>query len=65
MQTLLDLFYKYSGFLLAGVIGASINKLRKRMSWKRFFSFVYHRCIYLFMCRRVIPTPYAITYPRC
>jgi len=37
MQTLLDLFYKYSGFLLAGVIGASINKLRKRMSWKRFF----------------------------
>ncbi|AVM49308.1 phage holin family protein [Capnocytophaga sp. oral taxon 878] len=32
-----EFFYKYSGFLLAGAIGASINKLRKRMSWSRFF----------------------------
>ena len=27
---------KYSFFLLAGAIGAAINKLRKAMSWKRF-----------------------------
>lgn len=31
-----DFFSKYSFFLLAGAIGAAINKLRKAMSWKRF-----------------------------
>ena len=37
MQNILDFFSKYSFFLLAGAIGAAINKLRKQMSWKRFF----------------------------
>lgn len=36
MQNILDFFSKYSFFLLAGAIGAAINKLRKAMSWKRF-----------------------------
>ncbi|MFC2504771.1 MAG: hypothetical protein ACFNVP_01330 [Capnocytophaga ochracea] len=31
-----EFFSKYSFFLLAGAIGAAINKLRKAMSWKRF-----------------------------
>ena len=36
MQNILDFFSKYSFFLLAGAVGAAINKLRKAMSWKRF-----------------------------
>ena len=36
MQNILDFLSKYSFFLLAGAIGAAINKLRKQMSWKRF-----------------------------
>ena len=37
MQNILDFLSKYCFFLLAGAIGAAINKLRKQMSWKRFF----------------------------
>lgn len=29
---------KYGLFILAATIGASINKIRKKMSWKRFLS---------------------------
>jgi hypothetical protein len=33
---MLDFFNKYGSFILIGAIGASINKLRRRMTWSRF-----------------------------
>ena len=34
---MLEFINKYGSFMLAGAIGVSIKKLRRRMTWSRFF----------------------------